>query len=64
MTHRANLTSAAFWHGRVCLACGEGQEDDGAAPDPECPECGEEALVDARALQGWLGRLLGEEEEG
>lgn len=62
MTLRANLTQAAFWHGRVCLACGEGQEEAGPA-DLECPECGEESLVDARALAGWLG-LVDREDEG
>ncbi len=60
MTLRATLAQAAFWHGRVCLACGEGQEEE--SRDLECPECGEEALVGARALQAWITQLEREEE--
>ena len=63
MTYRSNLKEAAFWHGRVCLACGEGWDEDeygGAYPDLECPGCGEEALIDARALASWLGVVDGQ----
>ncbi len=59
MNLRDTLTQATFWHQPICLSCGEvGEEGDRG----DCRTCGEEALVEARALTGFLARLEGEDE--
>lgn len=57
MTLRKKLEEAAFWDGWVCLACGATDEEGG-----ECPDCGRDGMVEARAQVRFLALIEGDEE--